>query len=76
MVAHLYHCNKPLAALRPDLSAHAIQWVEWLISRVPASRPGSVAEALQAFLDGKSRKAVLPMPVAVAQENGAASAAT
>lgn len=49
MVAHLYHRLTPLAALRPDLPANLVQWVDWLINRVPASRPASIAEALQVY---------------------------
>ncbi|HBJ85488.1 MAG TPA: hypothetical protein DDZ88_16745, partial [Verrucomicrobiales bacterium] len=49
MVAHLYHRLTPLAALRPDLPANLVQWVDWLINRVPTSRPASVAEALQVY---------------------------
>lgn len=71
MVAHLYHRTKPLAALRPDLPPHTVQWVEWLINRVPANRPASVAEALQSYLEGSSGEAVVPVAVAVAEANGA-----
>jgi serine/threonine protein kinase len=49
MVAHLYHRLTPLSALRPDLPANLVQWVDWLINRVPASRPASIAEALQVY---------------------------
>jgi hypothetical protein len=52
MVAHLYHRTQPLAALRPDLPAHTVQWVEWLISRLPANRPSSVTEALRVYAEG------------------------
>ncbi|MDZ4404007.1 protein kinase [Prosthecobacter sp.] len=68
MVAHLYHRTKPLAALRPDLPAHTVQWVEWLINRVPANRPASVTEALQVYDEGGFKKAV---PVAVATDEPA-----
>jgi serine/threonine protein kinase len=64
MVAHLYHRTKPLAPLRPDLPAHTVQWVEWLINRVPANSPASVAEALQVYDEGVSRAAA-PMAVVV-----------
>jgi serine/threonine protein kinase len=49
MVAHLHHRTQPLGALRPDLPAPTVQWVEWLINRLPANRPGSAAEALRAY---------------------------
>jgi HEAT repeat protein len=49
MVAHLYHRLTPLAALRPDLPANLVQWVDWLINRNPANRPASIAEALQVY---------------------------
>jgi serine/threonine protein kinase/HEAT repeat protein len=49
MVAHLYHRLTPLAALRPDLPANLVQWVDWLINRDPANRPASIAEALQVY---------------------------
>ncbi len=49
VVAHLYHRSQPLAELRPNLPAQVAQWVEWLISRVPADRPASVKEALSAY---------------------------
>ncbi len=49
MVAHLYHRITPLAALRPDLPANLVQWVDWLINRAPANRPASIAEALQVY---------------------------
>ncbi len=52
MVAHLYHRVTALAELRPDLPAHTIRWIEWLISRQPAERPSSVAEALKAYENG------------------------
>jgi serine/threonine protein kinase len=52
MVAHLHHRTQPLAALRPDLPARTVQWVEWLISRRPANRPASVAEALRVYEAG------------------------
>ncbi len=52
MVAHLYHRTQPLATLRPDLPAHTVQWVEWLISRLPANRPASVTEALRVYAQG------------------------
>lgn len=52
MVAHLYHRVIALAELRPDLPAHTIHWIEWLISRQPAERPSSVAEALKAYEKG------------------------
>jgi len=58
MVAHLYHRTQPLAVLRPDLPAHIVQWVEWLISRLPVNRPSSVTEALRAYAEGT------PAPVA------------
>ena len=52
MVAHLYHRTQPLAALRPDLPAATVQWVESLINRVPENRPASIAEALMAYEKG------------------------
>ncbi len=52
IVAHLYHRVTSLAALRPDLSAPTVQWVEWLIRRQPADRPASVAEALRGYEAG------------------------
>ncbi len=52
MVAHLYHRTQPLAPLRPNLPAHTVQWVEWLISRLPANRPSSVTEALRVYAEG------------------------
>jgi serine/threonine protein kinase len=52
MVAHLHHRTQPLAALRPGLPAHTVQWVEWLINRLPANRPASVAEALRVYAAG------------------------
>ncbi|WP_395747039.1 serine/threonine-protein kinase [Prosthecobacter sp.] len=52
IVAHLHHRTQPLASLRPGLPAHTLQWVEWLIRRLPAGRPASVAEALQVYESG------------------------
>ena len=52
MVAHLHHRTQPLAALRPDLPTPTVQWVEWLIHRMPANRPASAAEALRAYETG------------------------
>ena len=52
MVAHLYHRTRSLAALRPDLPSRTVQWVEWLISRLPANRPASAAEALRVYAAG------------------------
>ena len=57
MVAHLYHHTRPLAALRTDLPAHVTQWVEWLINRIPATRPASVNEALKAYEKGAAAMA-------------------
>ncbi|MGV3661418.1 MAG: serine/threonine-protein kinase [Prosthecobacter sp.] len=50
IVAHRYHHLTPLAALRPDLPASLVQWVERLISRLPADRPASLEEALQGYV--------------------------
>ncbi|MHB1082482.1 MAG: serine/threonine-protein kinase [Prosthecobacter sp.] len=47
MAAHLHPRTPPLGTLRPDLPAHTVKWVEWLINRVPANRPASVAAALR-----------------------------
>ncbi len=52
MVAHLHPRTRPLAALRPDLPAHTVKWVEWLINRLPANRPATVAEALRVYEKG------------------------
>ena len=52
MVAHLHHRPPPQAALRPDLPAPTVQWVEWLISRSPTNRPTSADEALRAYETG------------------------
>ncbi len=49
MTAHLYHKLVPLDELRPDLPAFIHQWVAWLQSRLPADRPDSTAEALEAY---------------------------
>ncbi len=49
MVAHLHHHTQPLASLRPDLPPRLVQWIEWLTSRAPTSRPASMAEALRAY---------------------------
>ncbi|MCB1276899.1 MAG: protein kinase [Prosthecobacter sp.] len=65
MVAHLYHRTKPLAPLRPDLPTHTVQWVEWLINRVPANRPASVAEALKVYEEGAPRGGAAPVAVVV-----------
>lgn len=65
MVAHLYHRTQSLAKLRPDLPAHTVQWIEWLINRLPANRPASVSEALRSYNEG-----TLVKQVAVAEETG------
>lgn len=57
MVSHLHHRIQPLATLRPDLPAHTVQWVEWLLNRMPVNRPASVAEALKAYEKGADGKA-------------------
>jgi hypothetical protein len=62
MVSHLYHRTTPLAALRPDLPAHTVQWVDWLTSRMPANRPATMAEALTAYEAGTA----VPVATAVA----------
>lgn len=49
MVAHLHHRVTALAELRPGLPAQTARWIEWLISRHPADRPASVAEALKVY---------------------------
>lgn len=49
MAAHLHPRTPPLGTLRPDLPARTVKWVEWLINRVPANRPASVAEALRVY---------------------------
>ncbi|MFN0079175.1 MAG: serine/threonine-protein kinase [Prosthecobacter sp.] len=52
VVAHRYHRVASLAALRPDLAANLVHWVEWLINRQPADRPASAAAALHAYETG------------------------
>ena len=49
MTAHLHPRTPPLGALRPDLPARTVKWVEWLINRVPANRPTSVTEARRIY---------------------------
>lgn len=49
MTAHLHPRTPPLGTLRPDLPSRIVKWVEWLINRVPANRPASVAEALRVY---------------------------
>lgn len=49
MAAHLHPRTPPLDKLRPDLPAPTVQWVEWLINRVPANRPTSVTAALRVY---------------------------
>ncbi|MCX6849219.1 MAG: serine/threonine-protein kinase [Verrucomicrobia bacterium] len=49
MAAHLHPRTPPLGTLRPDLPARTVKWVEWLINRVPANRPASVAAALRVY---------------------------
>lgn len=69
MVAHLYHRVKSLAVLRPDLPEHTVQWIEWLINRIPANRPASIAEALKVYEEGKIEVAT-PIAEAVAETSG------
>ncbi len=69
MVAHLYHRVKPLAALRPDLPANIVQWVEWLINRQPKDRPATVAEALQVY-DSSATAAEAPVAVVAVEDTG------
>lgn len=69
MVAHLYHRVKPLAALRPDLPANVVQWVDWLINRQPKDRPASVVEALQVY-DSSATAAAEPVAVAAVEDTG------
>lgn len=52
MVAHLHPRTRPLAVLRPDMPASRVKWVEWLINRLPANRPATVAEALRVYAAG------------------------
>lgn len=49
IVSHRYHRLTPLAELRPDLPTPLVHWVERLISRLPADRPTSAAEALREY---------------------------
>lgn len=49
IVAHRYHRLTPLVELRPDLPAPLLGWVGRLLSRLPADRPGSAAEALREY---------------------------
>lgn len=49
MAAHLHPRTQPLGALRPDLPARTVQWIEWLINRAPANRPASVSKALKVY---------------------------
>lgn len=49
IVSHRYHRLTPLATPRPDLPGALVQWVERLLSRQPADRPASAAEALREF---------------------------
>lgn len=51
MVSHLYNRTQPLAGLRPDLPAPTVQWIEWLIRRLPSERPASLVQAWQAYED-------------------------
>ena len=58
MASHMYHSFIPLAQLRPDLPPFIIQWVEWLMSRLPDHRPNSATEAHELFMAGSV--AVIP----------------
>lgn len=50
IVAHRHHRVAPLAPLRPDLPPGTIQWVESLMSRLPADRPPTLPDALRSYL--------------------------
>jgi len=49
MAAHLHHTVGPLAELRPDLPQPVVDWVLWLMNRLPDDRPASAAQALASF---------------------------
>lgn len=49
MTAHLQHKRVALERLRPDMQPFVVNWVEWLMSRMPEDRPKSSGEALQSF---------------------------
>jgi tRNA A-37 threonylcarbamoyl transferase component Bud32 len=71
MTAHLQHKRVALERLRPDLSAFAMEWVEWLMSRLPEDRPESSGVALTAFRSRRMpEKTVRVEPAAVVVESG------
>jgi hypothetical protein len=47
VAAHLEHRHEPLGALRPDLPADLVKWVERLFSFEKDARPSTAEEALQ-----------------------------
>jgi serine/threonine protein kinase len=45
LYCHVHKPPPPLAYLAPDVPRPVCEWVQWLLAKAPAARPGSAAEA-------------------------------